>query len=191
VRRTVVKLHAFLVFTAFYLCGCGKRELESRPPSMADKPTTLQTADNVTVWSPFTSAEGGFRVVFPVPPTEMKVQVPLGETTMYTAKKDGESYAVSWIAVRIGTRDEAEKYLEEVMETFSSLPQIRQVKRRSKLVLQDHPGREIVVQAPIDDMRIRFYYARGRLYQLNVTCKPEAIDSERLERFFESFALTQ
>jgi len=185
-----VKLHAFLAFTAFYLCGCGKREVESRPESSAEKPTTLQTADNLTSWIPFVSAEGCFRVFFPVSPTEKKALVPLGETTMYFAEKAGESYAVSWIVIQIGTKDEAEAYLEKTLETFSSQPFIRQVKRRSKIALKDHPGREIVVETPFADMRIRFYFARGRLYQLNVMGKSEAVDSKRWERFFESFAFT-
>jgi hypothetical protein len=110
---------------------------------------------------------------------------------MYTAEKDGEFYAVSRIDVRIGSREEAEAYLEDVTETFSSQPFIRQVKRRSKLVLQDYPGREIVVQTPFNDMRIRWYIARGRLYQIGVTGVAKAVDSERWERFFKSFAFTE
>jgi hypothetical protein len=188
-----VRLHVLLVFILIYLCGCGKREKvieqEVTPPSLpVGKFSTIHTVDNSTNEHPFASAEGGFRVQFPVPPTEKKVLVPLGETTMYTAEKDGELYAVSRINVRIGSREETEAYLEDVTEAFSSQPFIRQVKRRSKIVLQDYPGREIVVQTPVSDMRIRWYVARGRLYQLGVTGTAEAVDSERWERFFKSFA---
>jgi hypothetical protein len=130
-------------------------------------------------------------VRFPVSPAEKKVQAPLGETTRYTAEKDGELYAVSRIDVRIGSREEAEAYLEEVTEAFSSQPFIRQVRRLSKTVLQGYPGREIVVQTPFNDMRIRWYIARGRLYQLGVTGAAKAVDSERWERFFRSFVFTE
>jgi hypothetical protein len=178
-ERGLWYLSALAVLSVVASLACSPRESSEQKESKESKKPSEP---------PYVSVDGGFRAQFLVTPTEKKVAVPAGESTMYTADVDGVNYGVSWIPVRIGTRDEIESYLDEVVGAFAEQPFVLRTQMRANITLNGQPGRELRVQTQVGEMHLRWYIVSGRLYQVGVMGPVGAGDSEIAKRFFASFA---
>jgi hypothetical protein len=138
----------------------------------------------------FTSKEGGFTIMMPGTPKEMKVS---GQT-MFLIDQGTKGYLVSYLdnaALGNAAADVVKKSLENgrdaaVASFKGKLLSTKEVK------LGDYPGLEFQIEAPkLGIYRSRIYQVKDRLYQVVVMGPTDAATSKLADRFLDSFKLTK
>lgn len=154
--------------------------------------------DNVpNDWKPFTSKDGGFTVVLPAAgPNEGKrsVKTPAGtiEVTYYLVEvKDKGSYVVTFAeypeeALKGGTED---KRLDNARDGAVQSAKGK-LKSEKKIMLGDHPGRELLIESEaMGSVRTRIYAVKTRLYQTLAAGVPAFLQAKETGQFLDSFKL--
>lgn len=151
-----------------------------------------------SVWKPFSSKEGGFTVLMPGTPSQIKLPIDSqeGATTLIgfrVIRKNEANYMVGYAdvpaGVKLNTPAERNKFLVEVATGFSTSLQGR-ILNQQTVNLGRYPGREIRVQFPQGVKgRQRLYLVKRRLYQLVVMTGKESSLSKSIQGFMDSFKL--
>lgn len=151
-----------------------------------------------SVWKPFSSKEGGFTVLMPGTPSQIKLPIDSqeGATTLIgfrVIRKNEANYMVGYAdvpaGVKLNTLAERNKFLTEVATGFSTSLQGR-ILNQQTVNLGRYPGREIRVQFPQGVKgRQRLYLVNRRLYQLVVMTGKESSLSKSIQGFMDSFKL--
>ncbi len=163
-------------------------------PVQANPPVLIAQS----VWKPFSSQEGGFTVLMPGTPSEIKLPVDSqeGATTLIgfrVIRKNEANYMVGYAdvpaGVKLNTPAERNKFLTEVATGFSTSLKGRILSQRT-VNLRSYPGREIRVQFSQGVKgRQRLYLVNRRLYQLVVMTGKESSLSKSIQGFMDSFKL--
>jgi len=157
---------------------------------------SLPVGSPQAAWKEFSSPEGGFLVMLPRPPEMNKMTVPT---------KTGPVDAFSFLA-----KDEN---ANEFMVTYSEYPGMNTGEARAerifdgardgltlaqqgrllsetRITLDGHPGRAIVVERPDGSVqKMVCYLVNQRFYQVAVETQRSKEDAQRIEGFFNSFRL--
>jgi hypothetical protein len=152
-----------------------------------------------TVWTEYTSLEGGFLVSFPGAPTELARTLSTEgagdiEAHICIVKHEHSAYGIMYA-------DYPESYIEQ-LETEHLFDiglegavagSNATLLSESTISLDGHPGRE--VKAKLSEgglvVRTRMYLVGNRLYQVIATVPEDQVLSSNVDVFLNSFALLQ
>jgi len=135
--------------------------------------------------------EPGFRIEFPRQPLKEPVlDLPEGQVMMASLRYRKHTFLVAYLDLRKDARKEpSDKWLDWAQENMV-LKHAKEgrITRAEDIKLEQHPGRELFVQAVPAAMRSRIFYVDGRIYEVSVAGVAAAGD-RHVERFFGSFRL--
>ena len=146
----------------------------------------------------FTSKEGGFTILFPGTPKQVKVPDKQGGVLQYqfmAGNEDG-AYLLSYqdnANLRNATQEGLAKALVKGQEAAQASVKGKLVQAKEITLDKKHPGREYEFETPLGMggiFRSRAYLVKGRLYQVIVIGKKEFAKSKEADRFLDSFKLT-
>lgn len=150
-----------------------------------------------SIWKPFSSQEGRFKVLMPGTPSEDKsnVNTKAGEITInrFSVRRENEAlYAVAYSDLpdkfSLNSAD-INPLLSEIAAGFAAGSRGRLVSQRN-IRLGNVPGREIRLQLERGAIaRGRLYVANKRLYQVVVATAKEKNLTKSIEGFFNSFQI--
>ncbi len=146
-------------------------------------------------WKPFNSAVGGFSVLDPGTPKEERkaldsVAGPV-ELHLFSFEPGGAfNFGVAVADIPPGRLEQgAEVILSDTVAGMANRSGDRVISE-VRIVLEDHPGRQFMVQRQQGDTtRARVYVIRDRLYMLVVNAAPGHDSSDDAVRFLDSFKL--
>ena len=149
-------------------------------------------------WKEFSSTEGGFSVLMPVPPTQKRQNtdssaISLNSNLFTASLEDGKvTYSVSYT----NFPDELAKFppaliLDSLSSRFTSDSKIKLLNQQN-ISLGQYPGKEFTFEAPGEILvKYRTYIVEKRLYQLTTEIPKAREDalSNDTEKFLSSFQL--
>lgn len=150
-----------------------------------------------SIWKPFSSPEGGFRVLMPGTPIPGKDNVNTQSGSIpinfFVAVRPEEAFYVVAYAdfprtVSLNSR-EVQELLPKIDPTAAQREGVRVVNQRN-IRLGNYPGRELKLQDREGfTLRWRAYLVNKRLYQIGVVTNKEASLTKSIDGFFNSFQL--
>lgn len=145
-------------------------------------------------WAEHRSEDGNFRVLMPGPAAVSTASLPMrgSETAPMTeaqVRTPGATYQAIFIAYprSVGASASA----DVLLDTFRNNMSAGMTRRGdTNLTLGRFSGREFtLVESGTRNVAVRFYWIRGKLYQLLVSGGPGIDAQPDTRRFFDSFAL--
>lgn len=150
-----------------------------------------------SIWKPFSSKEGGFKILMPGTPTLDKrninsrgVSIPFNG--FYVNRQDEAFYGVAYMELPRNTTlnsSEVNQLLSRVVSSFSEGAKGRLVSQRN-IRLGNFPGKEF--RSQLDQGAIakgRTYWVNKRLYLVVVATNKETSLTKSINGFFNSFQL--
>jgi hypothetical protein len=146
--------------------------------------------------APFTSADGGYSIAFPSPPTEQTQSQPtaIGTLDIHIAALDlgNQALLVSWQEQPAKAPKDPKKILDGQRDgMMSSFPGAK-IMEQKDITLGTNPGRSFIIKMVTPDATqfTRVYVVGNRMYQI-AAIGAGAGDAAAATKFLDSFALTK
>jgi hypothetical protein len=160
--------------------------------------TSAPSTASTLLTTEFTSAEGAFRAMFPVPPEETAETKNRLTVKLFTAKCDGKTYVVSFTDLNnlFTTKDKIPEQfypilLDVVEDRVVHGKHVKTKWRQSVLHGRKYPGWEFVGSEDGVHLRLRTYMVGSRGYVVGVDAKDPAFPvSPEADAFLDSFQVT-
>jgi hypothetical protein len=179
-------------------------ELIKKPGAPAAKmpssPATKKSATAPVVNKPFTSKEGGFRVVMPADPQErtQKLQTPIGpiDLHMYLIDKGDTAYLATYSDYPENVANQDPKQILDGVVDGSIKSSKGELITSKDIKIGGFPGREYDYKIPIPGGqtglgRSRVYPVKSRLYQVVYIGTKDKTIPKAADDYLKSFALTK